>query len=125
MEEGSGDSVYSLSRVTADWYHLEYLASVFQAEIFAVLRCCLSLFNKLRNGEVCTECEEELNKLGKYNQVAIVLVPGHSGVEGNEASDTLANLDSRFRSQSFILIPYSACKTAINDCQGFKICSMV
>lgn len=50
MDEVPGAGVYSLDTASADWYHLGYLASGFQAEIFAVLRC-FSLLDKLSNGD--------------------------------------------------------------------------
>ena len=87
--------------------------SIFQAEIYAIDKC--ASFNLQRNyrgqniailtdsqaaikalrsnqvnSKLVWECLERLNTLGSSNKVWILWVPGHAGLEGNEAADELA-----------------------------------
>lgn len=43
------------------------------------------------------QCKEYLNSLGQSNQINLVWVPGHSGMEGNEKAVRLAITDSETR----------------------------
>ncbi|CAD7083660.1 unnamed protein product [Hermetia illucens] len=88
-------------------------SSIFQAEIYAIDKC--ASFNLQRNyrrqniailtesqaaikalrsnqvnSKLVWECLERLNILGSSNNVWILWVPGHAGLEGNEAADELA-----------------------------------
>lgn len=59
-----------------------------------------------------------LNDLGQPNPIILVWTPGHSDVEGYEAADKLARLDSLSKyltAQTHIPIPHAACRNVIND----------
>ena len=49
---------------------------------FVIARRCWS--------KLLWECKSRLNSLGTTNQVKVIWVPGHTGVEGNEKADELA-----------------------------------
>lgn len=92
-------------------------AGVFQAETTGIIRCCSeitdnSLFEqpihifidsqaaikalaKNRFTSALTlECRDALDSLSSKSQVTLIWVPGHRGIEGNEAADGLARLAS-------------------------------
>lgn len=93
-----------------------YIASVFQADIFTVLKSCLNVLNKPRNGDIIsvqtTYClvTEELNKPGQSKQISLAWVPKHVDVDGNEVAIKLAH-----GLEPHISISHSACMAAIND----------
>ena len=89
-------------------------ASIMQAETTAVKICAEEMINSNVSGRnififsdsqatikaiskstisttTVKECIDRLNLLGKTNTLTISLVPGHSGVPGNEIADELAN----------------------------------
>ncbi|MCP3661285.1 MAG: hypothetical protein GY696_02130 [Gammaproteobacteria bacterium] len=89
-------------------------ATVFQAEVYAILCCAKAVIEAGYRGEniriysdsqaalkavmspwivssVVSECLSALNELSSNNSVTLVWVPGHVGIEGNEQSDQLAN----------------------------------
>ena len=91
------------------------LATVFQAEVLAILECArLQISNEIRNKKIriCTdsraaigalaktttesslvwECTQTLEKLGEHNVVNLVWTPGHQCIHGNEVADGLAKL---------------------------------
>ena len=94
--------------------------SVFQTEIHAIQTCALLNLNKGLKGANITiysdsqaalralsswsfssklvkECFDILQRLASDNRVTLCWVPGHCGVDGNEAADELAREGSSFR----------------------------
>ena len=53
-----------------------------------------SLQNPLINTKIKHECVQKLNHLARSNQVSLIWVPSHSGIDGNEKADELANFGS-------------------------------
>jgi len=110
-----GAGVYGLRTNHRESYSLEELATVFQAEVLAVLECAntLTLVKATnRNILICSDsraainalaktttessvvwdCMLTLNRLGESNRITVVWVPGHQGIHGNEVADGLAKL---------------------------------
>ncbi|XP_020297787.1 uncharacterized protein LOC109862210 [Pseudomyrmex gracilis] len=105
------DSPMDLEQTTA----LEQLATVFQAEVLAILECARLLLSKetmsrrihiytdskaaigalaktITELSVVRDCIQALNRLGDHNKITLVWVPGHQGIRGNEIADGLAKL---------------------------------
>ena len=61
----------------------------------AILSDSLSAIQSLENPEIRTktklDCINNINKIAVANQLALIWVPGHSGIQGNERADELAN----------------------------------
>ncbi|XP_020298816.1 uncharacterized protein LOC109863050 [Pseudomyrmex gracilis] len=96
-------------------FSLGKLATVFQAEVLAILECArllLSRETKTRRINIYTnskaaigalakttteslvvwDCMQALNGLGERNNITLVWVPGYQGIQGNEVADSLAKL---------------------------------
>lgn len=139
--EGTGAGVYSPGTEGGTWFHLGTLSSVFQAETFAALMgarealprgthgkdvficsdseaAIKALISPVTTSKLVDECKDYLNQIGMRNQITLVWVPGHSGVEGNERADALARLGSStagYGSEPYIPIPQSLCAKALKD----------
>ncbi|KAJ8973328.1 hypothetical protein NQ317_005369 [Molorchus minor] len=109
----AGAAVYGKTTRTELVFALGSYATVFQAEVYAILACGfenLKWAPKGRTIQICSdsrvallaiasskvmprpvlECKKTLNALASRNKVILTWVPGHSGVRGNEEVDRLA-----------------------------------
>lgn len=68
------------------FFHLQGLASVFQAETFAIM------FDKI--SELTANCKRALIAVGLNNTVSFMWIPGHRELAGNEKADELARIGS-------------------------------
>lgn len=118
-------------------------ASIFQAEIFAILECAevnlqkrytnhtiyinsdsqaalLALDSKVITSSLVEDCLSRLNSLGLRNRVVLRWVPGHAGIRGNECADALARAGAsspQMGPEPFCGIPKSlAQRTLMNSC---------
>ena len=114
LKEGlAGAGVFSAGLGISSSYSLGENVSVFQAEIFAISACaslctqmgvhesriliCVdsqaalkALGSNLFDSKLVLDCFWQLNRLCHNNDVTLVWVPGHCGIEGNERVDALA-----------------------------------
>lgn len=112
---GSGAGIYNKNHKIH--IPLGKTASVFQAEVHAILVCASHLTDNQINGQEISiysdsqaaikaldnvwcsskcvmDCKTALNSLGLHNSVKLIWIPGHSNLAGNEEADRLANLGS-------------------------------
>jgi ribonuclease HI len=110
---GRGSGTYRLKPNKRYSFSLGKFASVFQTEIYAILRCAyenirrayknkrILIFSEsqaalkaLSDPKVISrlveECQEALSALATINEVTLVWVPGHHGILGKEMADKLA-----------------------------------
>lgn len=60
-------------------------------KIFSDSQAALKALGSYRcNSKTVWNCQKALTQLGKNNKLTLVWIPGHSGMEGNEAADSLA-----------------------------------
>lgn len=124
----AGAGVYGVRPKAQIAISLGSFASVFQAEMYAILACALEnlrrafcnqnifIFSDSQaalkalasveiNSKLTLECTEALNRLGRCNRLTLCWVPGHSGLEGNEIADGLA----RKGAETKLIGPEPAC----------------
>ncbi|XP_020297708.1 uncharacterized protein LOC109862160 [Pseudomyrmex gracilis] len=104
-----GAGIYCPGSNHREFFSLGKLATVFQAEVLTILECAkllLSRKTKTRRINIYTDskaaigalaktttessvvwdCMQALNKLGERNNITLVWVPGHQGIQGNEVA---------------------------------------
>ena len=120
--EGTGSGIYHWNTKEGFSYALGTVASVYQAELYAIELCvrnCIekqyfnqkifiysdsqaalkSLSQYKVTSKLVWSCMGLLEELAKNNQVHLVWVPGHSNIVGNEKADEMARIGS---STSFV-----------------------
>jgi ribonuclease HI len=113
MKEGSRAGVYGLSVKRRLSFSLGRHATVFQAEIYAILACVYEIQSQNRSEKyvgICSDsqaalkalqavrttsplvyqCQAALNDISARHVVGLFWVLGHAGVRGNEIADGLA-----------------------------------
>jgi ribonuclease HI len=117
MREGTGAGVYGQSLRRRLSFPLGRYATVFQAEIYAILACVYEIQFQNRSEKyvsICSDsqaalkalqtvrttsplvyqCQKALNDISARHVVGLYWVPGHAGVRGNEIADELARAGS-------------------------------
>lgn len=113
-EEGAGAGVYTSDPADNQLsFSLGSYCTVFQAEVFALMKAAelmigsgrsggsinlysdsqaalAALNNPLTTSNIVGDCKRLLNVLGRGNCVRLIWVPGHTGVVGNEKADEQA-----------------------------------
>ena len=113
MPNETESGVYGCSPKASIALPLGKYATVYQAEIYAILACALenlargyqglhiyictdsqaalkALTSRRVTSRITLECRESLDRLGTRNRVKLVWVPGHQGIGDNEEADALA-----------------------------------
>ena len=111
--EGTGSGVYRQSANRRLSIHLGKHATVFQAEVYAILACAHEIESHdwpEKYVSICSDsqaalkalqaakttsplvrqCQQALNDIYARHAVRLYSVPGHAGVRGNETADRLA-----------------------------------
>ena len=122
MESGVGAGVFSKSANLSISFKLPNTASVFQAEVFAILQACKMLRERGSEGDInifsdsqavfkalttpwcrtklVNSCKEEIKSLGCAGNISLIWVPGHRNIEGNEIADELARKGTELASET-------------------------
>ncbi|XP_020297722.1 uncharacterized protein LOC109862173 [Pseudomyrmex gracilis] len=134
-----GAGIYCPGSNHREFFSLGKLATVFQAEVLAILECArllLSRETKTRRINIYTDskaaigalaktttessvvwdCMQALNRLGERNNITLVWVPGHQDIQGNEVADSLAKLGTLEKPVCQIVgVPFATGKNYIKD----------
>jgi len=120
MREGTGAGVFGQSVGRRLSFSLGRYATVFQAEIYAILACAHEVQSQNRPERyvsICSDslaalkalkavktrsplvyqCQRVLNDISIRHVVGLFWVPGHDGIRGNEIADELARGGSALR----------------------------
>jgi ribonuclease HI len=111
LEGGNGTEVYGQSNGRRLSLHLGQYATVFQAEVFAILACAhdiavhglpgkhlsicsdsqaaLKALRAIRMCPLVRQCQEALEDISTRHTVRLYWVPGHAEVRGNETANGL------------------------------------
>jgi ribonuclease HI len=112
MRGGTGAGVFGQPEGRRLSFPLGRYATVFQAEVFAILACAHDIQNHgtpEKHVSICSDslvalkaleavrttfplvrqCQEALNDISARHAVGLYRVPGHAGVRGNETADRL------------------------------------
>ncbi|XP_032688015.1 uncharacterized protein LOC116852108 [Odontomachus brunneus] len=135
-----GVGIYGLKRNHRESIPLGGLATVFQAEVMAILRCVETLAvndNANQHFYICSDsraaihalaktttesavvwdCMQALARLGESNKITLVWIPGHQGFLGNKIADELAKLGTQMDPATQIVgVPFV---TGINIIRGW------
>lgn len=116
--DGTGAGVYIPGTGQKETYPLGKLATIFQAEMYAILKAAeelnrtlirnrkirfysdsqaslLALQSQLIDSGLVAESADQLKRLARNNTVELCWVPGHSDILGNEIADELAKEGAR------------------------------
>ena len=110
MRKGTGAEVYGQSVGRRFSFSIGRYATVFQAEIYAILACAhevqsqnrterydsissdslaaLKAFKAVKTSPLVYQCQRALNDISTRQVVGLFWVPGHAGIRGNDIART-------------------------------------